>query len=82
MKMDLETGEVKDSHKKSNDTKKDTILLTWGEVMDKETKSVDRTEYIEALGKKAGFNALTSAQAFETIPKIYDNDTERWKRTG
>jgi len=82
MKMDLETGVVGDSHKKSKDSKKDIILLTWGEVMDKVTKSVDRSEYITALGKKEGFNALTAAQAFETITKVYDNETERWLRSG
>ena len=83
--MNLDTGKSNDSHKKTKDTKKETILLTWGECMDETLdNSVDKKEFIDTLSKKEGFNALSSptifAQMLEAGDLTLDNETERYKK--
>ena len=84
MKMNLDTGKSSDTHKKTKDTKKETILLTWGECMDKSDNSVDKQEFINSLAKKDGFNALEAPSVFSRMldngDLIMDNDTERYKK--
>ena len=81
MKMDLETGEVKDTGIKTKDTKLKIILEVWKLCMN-EDNTVDREEYISELVKTGRFNALDAPTEFEKIPKVLDNDTERWKYIG
>ena len=85
MSMNLETGESSDTHKKTKDTKKEIILLTWGECMDESLdNTVDKKEYIDALAKKDGFNTLDAPMVFSKMldngDLIYDNDLERYKK--
>lgn len=85
MKMDLNTGVVSDPQKKTKDTKKETILITWGECMDDELDStVDKDDFIKALGTKEGFSGLDAEQTFSRMldsgTLIYDNDLERYKK--
>jgi len=87
MKMDLEKGEVKDTMVKTKDKIKATILETWGECCDPEfDNTVDKHEFIEKLGAKEGFNALTAPTAFKNLEDsgllTYDNDLERYKKIG
>ena len=77
MRMDLKTGSVKESF--TNVKESDKPLLVWGEVMDATTKTVDQEEFIKALIGQ-GFKDLRARQEFEKIPKVYDNELERWKR--
>lgn len=80
MKLNLEDGTVIDPHIKTADKKQQIILETWGEVMDHDTKTVDRQEFIDALAKKPPFNDISAPKEFEKIKKVYDNDTERWRK--
>ena len=84
MKMNLDTGKSSDTHRKTKDTKKATILLTWGECMDKSDNSVDKQEFINALAKTGVFNALEAPSVFSRMldngDLIMDNDTERYKK--
>ena len=85
MKMNLDTGKSSDTHKKTKDTKKETILLTWGECMDEQLdNSVDKQEFINTLAKKDGFNALDAPTVFSRMLEagdlIMDNETERYKK--
>jgi len=85
MKMNLESGEVSDTHKKTKDTKKEIILITWAECMDESLdNTVDKKEFIDLLATKEGFNALDSPTMFSRMldagDLIYDNDLERYKK--
>ena len=85
MKMNLESGEVNDTYKKTKDTKKEIILETWGECMDESLDyTVDKKEFIDALASKEGFNSLDAPMVFNKMLSngdlIYDNDFERYKK--
>jgi DNA replicative helicase MCM subunit Mcm2 (Cdc46/Mcm family) len=77
MKMNLKTGTVMEQF--TAPKKGDVALLVWAEVMDNDTQTVDKEEYITAL-KGRGFNDRKAGEEFEKIPKVYDNFLERWKK--
>jgi len=77
MKMNLKTGTVLEQF--TVPKKGDTALLVWGEVMDDDTKTVDKDEFITAM-KGRGYNDRKASEEFEKIPKVYDNFLERWKK--
>ena len=84
-KENLESGEVNDTYKKTKDTKKEIILVTWGECMDESLdNTVDKKEFIDTLATKEGFNSLDAPMVFNKMLSngdlIYDNDLERYKK--
>lgn len=79
MKMNLKDGTIQ--QQLTAPKKGDQALIVWGEVMDKETQTVDKDDFIKGMISK-GFIQRKAEEEFEKISKIYDNDLERWKKTG
>lgn len=84
MGMNLNTGEVTESHRKSKDTKQDIWSETWDEVAGLEVY-VDKDDFLKKLStKKPYFNEVSSRVEFSKRELAgfieLDNDTNMYKR--